>query len=223
MALLAESTEATFRELIGLEFVYMEEEQRQGAAKEQDFLWIRAFLNNDRNAFDSLVRCHQDRVFNLCFRMMGEYEEANDCAQETFFKAYKALRDFRFEASFSTWVLTIAVNVCRNKLKSLEYRTRQRMVRIRSSSEKMEPVDHVEIEDPAPNALDQLAKREQELLLQRAIDELAHDARAVVVLRDIEGLSYEEISQITGYNLGTVKSRLSRARQQLRDKLKGLI
>jgi RNA polymerase sigma-70 factor (ECF subfamily) len=201
----------------------MDEEQRQKASKEQDFSWIRAFLNNDRSAFDNLVRCHQDRVFNLCYRMMGEHEEANDCAQETFVKAYRGLKDFRFEARFSTWILTIALNVCRNRLKSVEYRYQQRMVRIESSSDKMEHLDNIEIEDPAPNALAQLARKEQELLLQKAIDGLPQDARAVAVLRDIDGLSYDEIAQITGYNLGTVKSKLARARQQLRHKLKGLI
>jgi RNA polymerase sigma-70 factor, ECF subfamily len=201
----------------------MEEEQRQRATKEQEFSWIRAFLNNDRSAFDNLVRRYQDRVFNICYRMMGDYEEANDCAQETFVKAYKGLKDFRFEARFSTWILTIALNLCRNRLKSMEHRYQQRMVRIDSSPKETGGLGHIEIEDPAPNALAQLARKEQEVLLQKAIDGLPRDARAVVVLRDIEGLSYEEIAQITGYNLGTVKSKLARARQQLREKLKGLI
>jgi RNA polymerase sigma-70 factor, ECF subfamily len=220
---LKKSADANLREPIGSEIVYMEEEQRQRASKEQEFSWIRAFLNNDRSAFDNLVRCYQDRVFNVCYRMMGEYEEANDCAQETFVKAYRGLKDFRFEARFSTWVLTIALNVCRNRLKSMEHRYQQKMVRIDSSQEETRGLGHLEIEDPAPNALAQLARKEQEVLLQKAIDELPRDAKAVAVLRDIEGLSYEEIAQITGYNLGTVKSKLARARQQLREKLKGSI
>jgi len=201
----------------------MEEEQRQRATKEQEFSWIRAFLNNDRSAFDNLVRSYQDRVFNVCYRMLGDYEEANDCAQETFVNAYKALKGFRFEARFSTWILTIALNVCRNRLKSMEHRYKQRMVRIDSSPEGTGGLGRIEIEDPAPSALAQLARKEQEKLLQKAIDELPRDARAIAVLRDIEGLPYEEIAHITGYNPGTVKSKLARARQQLREKLKGLI
>jgi RNA polymerase sigma-70 factor, ECF subfamily len=220
---LTKSAYENLREPIGSEIVYMEEEQRQRATKEQEFSWIRAFLNNDRSAFDNLVRCYQDRVFNLCYRMMGDYEEASDCAQETFVKAYKGLKDFRFEARFSTWILTIALNLCRNRLKSMEHRYQQRMVRIDSSPEETGGLVHLEIEDPAPNALAQLARKEQEVLLQKAIDGLARDAKAVAILRDIEGRSYEEIAQITGYNLGTVKSKLARARQQLREKLKGLI
>jgi RNA polymerase sigma-70 factor, ECF subfamily len=201
----------------------MDEEQTQGAAREEEFTWIRAFLNNDRSAFDKLVRRYQDKVYNLCYRMMGEHEEARDCAQETFVRAYRALKDFRFEARFSTWVLTIAVNICRNRLKSLEHRYRRRMVRIDSSPEPTEGSSRVELEDPAPNALAQLTARELERMLQKAIDELPPEAKVVTVLRDIEGLSYEEVVRITGYNPGTVKSKLARARQQLRQKLKGLI
>jgi RNA polymerase sigma-70 factor, ECF subfamily len=201
----------------------MDEDQAQAAAKEQEFSWIRAFLNGDGSAFDKLVRCHQDKVFNVCYRMMGEYEEAGDCAQETFVRAYRALKEFRFEARFSTWVLTIAINICRNRLKSLEHRVQMRMVRIDSFSKASEGLSHLEIEDSAPDALAQLTTREQELMLQKTIDGLPGDARTVTVLRDIEGLSYEEIARITGYNPGTVKSKLARARQHLRRKLKGLI
>jgi RNA polymerase sigma-70 factor, ECF subfamily len=201
----------------------MNEEQAHTATKELELSWIRAFLNHDESAFDKLVRSHQDRVFNLCYRMMGDHEEARDCAQETFVRAYRALRDFRFEARFSTWILTIAVNICRNRLKSLEHRYRRSMLRIDSFRNGQEGPNRIEIEDPAPDALAQLTKKERDQLLQAAINELPHDARAVTVLRDLEGLSYEEIVRITGYNPGTVKSKLARARQQLRQKLKGLI
>ena len=169
------------------------------------------------------MRRSQDKVFNLCYRMMGEHEEARDCAQETFVRAYRGLKDFRFEASFSTWVLTIAVNICRNRLKSLEHRSWRKMLRIDSALEGAEGSSSIEIEDPAPNALAQLTKKERDQLLQQAIDGLPREAKIVTVLRDIEGLSYEEIVRITGYNPGTVKSRLARAREQLRRKLEGLI
>ncbi len=201
----------------------MNEEHEITSPREEEFSWVRAFLNNDRSAFDKLVRRYQNKVFNLCYRMVGEYEEARDCAQETFVQAYRALKDFRFEASLSTWLLAIAVNICRNRLKSLEHRYRQKMLRLDSSPEDTEGSGGIEIEDPAPDALAQLTKKEQDRLLQQAIDELPHEAKIVTVLRDIEGLSYEEIVRITGYNPGTVKSKLARAREQLRRKLKGLI
>jgi len=201
----------------------MNEEQAPISTREQEYSWIRSVLNNDRSAFDELVRRYQDKVFNLCYRMMGDYEEARDCAQETFVRAYRALKDFRFEASFSTWILTIAVNICRNRLKSLEHKYRRSMLRIGSFLEDTEGSSSIEIEDPAPNALAQLTQKEQDLMLQQAIDGLPHDAKIVTVLRDIEGFSYEEIVHITGYNPGTVKSKLARAREHLRQKLKGLI
>ena len=185
--------------------------------------WIRAFLRGDGRAFDRLVLAFKDRVFNLCYRMLGDYDEANDCAQDTFVKVYRSLKDFRFEASFSTWLCTIAANTCRNRLKSLEYRTRKKMVRIDPAVNPDGPQTSLELKDPAPSPLDQLTRQEQEVALQKAIDALTEDHRTVIILRDIEGLSYEEIAKITGYTLGTVKSKLARARQQLCGQLKGVI
>jgi len=184
---------------------------------------IRAFLAGDTSAFDKLVHRFQDRVFNLCYRMLGDYDEANDCAQETFVKVYRSVKDFRFEASFSTWLCAIAANTCRNRLKSLEYRTRKKMVRIDPAVPLNTGQTSLELEDPAPSALERLTRQEQEVALQQAIDTLTEDHKAVVILRDIEGLSYEEIVKITGYTLGTVKSKLARARQRLCKQLKGVI
>ena len=201
----------------------IEETKPPSSPEAPESRWIRAFLGGDREAFDRLVLHFQDRVFNLSYRMLGDYDEANDCAQETFVKVYRSLKDFRFEASFATWLYTIAANTCRNRLKSLEFRTRKQMVRI----DPMETSDgahaSVELADPAPSALDRLTRHEQEIAVQRAIATLTEDHRTVVILRDIEGLSYEEIAAITGYTLGTVKSKLSRARQRLCEKLKGVI
>ncbi len=187
-------------------------------------VWIRAFLSGDRSAFDRLVVSHQHRLFNLCYRMLGDYEDADDCAQETFVKVYRSLKDFRFGSSFSTWLYTIAVNTCKNKLKSAEYRHRQRMIAIDDppgESSRRNPVR--ELEDPAPSALTRLAEKERECLVQGAINDLPEDARTVVVLRDVQGLSYEEIVRVTGYNMGTLKSKLARARMQLRERLKGVV
>ena len=185
--------------------------------------WIREFLDGEVKGFDKLVLHHKDKVFNLCYRMLGDYDEANDGAQETFVKVYRSLKDFRFEASFSTWLCTIAANTCRNRLKSLEYRTRKKMVRIDPAATSESGQTSVELEDPAPSALDRLTRQEQEVALQKAIDTLAEDHKTVVILRDVEGLSYEEIAKITGYTLGTVKSKLARARQRLCEQLKGVI
>jgi RNA polymerase sigma-70 factor, ECF subfamily len=203
----------------------MSEDSKQPAVEQHDEkLWIKAFLSGDRSAFDRLVLRHQNRVFSLCYRMLGDYEDADDCAQEAFVKVYRSLKAFRFDSSFSTWLYTIAVNTCKNKLKSAEYRRRQKMIAIDDPPEESggrKPVR--ELVDPGPTALARLAEREREQLVQAAINSLTGDARTVVVLRDIQGLSYEEIGQVTGYNMGTLKSKLARARMQLRERLKGVV
>jgi RNA polymerase sigma-70 factor (ECF subfamily) len=155
--------------------------------------------------------------------MLGDRGEAEDCAQETFVKVYRSLRGFRFGAKFSTWLYTIAVNTCRNRLKSAGYRFWKGMVQFHPRHDSARDNDPIEIADPAPSPLAQLTDDERELLLQQAIDALPGDFKAVVVLRDIEGLSYDEIAEVTGHHLGTIKSRLARARQQLREILKGVI
>jgi RNA polymerase sigma-70 factor (ECF subfamily) len=201
-----------------------EDGERPGTGRQEEAAWIRAFLAGDRSGFDKLVLRHKDRVFNLCYRLVGDYEDADECAQETFVKVYRSLAGFRFGSSFYTWLYTIAVNTCKNRLASLEHRRRKNMAPIHDISQDREGDSIVrEIEDPAPSALEQLAERERDRLVQSAIDDLPPDARAVVVLRDVEGLSYEEIACATGCNLGTLKSRLARARQQLRKKLKGVL
>ncbi|HOV85275.1 MAG TPA: sigma-70 family RNA polymerase sigma factor [Syntrophobacteraceae bacterium] len=188
--------------------------------QEKDADLIRAFLGGDEAAFDALVLAYQDRVYTLCRRLLGDREEARDSAQETFVKVYRALGGFRFDAAFSTWLYTIAVNTCKNKLKSHEYRWWKRRLRLDWDSGSGGESPHREPRDPAPSALARLIQRGDEMRVQKAMDRLPAESRAVLVLRHAEGLSYEDIVRITGLNLGTVKSRLARARQQLQEKLK---
>jgi RNA polymerase sigma-70 factor, ECF subfamily len=185
-------------------------------AEPQESEWINAFLAGDEKAFDALVLRYQDRIFNLCYRMLGgDYEEARDAAQEVFVKSYRSLNGFRFRSSFATWLHTIAVNTCKNKVKSWEYRLKKRTESLSLQQELPNGGRSVEFSDPNPSPLAQLTQKENELILQKAIDTLTQEARAIIVLRDVEGLSYEEIVRVTSYNLGTVKSKLARARRQL--------
>jgi RNA polymerase sigma-70 factor, ECF subfamily len=188
-------------------------------ASGEDSLDIEAFLAGDRKAFDRLVMRHADRAFTLCYRLLGNREEAEDCVQEVFIKVFRSVKNFRVDSSFSTWLYTIIVNTCRNRRKSAEFRFWHRILGLGQSSEDDEGVQIPEPEDPAPSPLTLLTNREREVLLQKAMGSLSHDHRTVLVLRHVEGLSYEEISQITGVNLGTLKSRLARARQELHKKL----
>ena len=188
-------------------------------AKEEDRTDITGFLSGDRTALDRLVLRHKDRVFNLCYRLLGDYSEAEECAQETFLKVFRSLGGFRFESSFSTWLTTIAVNLSRNRRNSAEHRFWKRVLRFGQNSTEKEGPEDFEIEDPSPSPLARMTEKEKEIMLQSAIDSLSHDHRTVIILRHVEELSYEEISKITGYNLGTLKSKLARARLIMQKKL----
>ena len=190
---------------------------------EEDRELVRAFQTGDRTAFDALVIKHKDKLFNLCYWFLGDRQEANDSAQDTFIKVYRSLKKFRFEAAFSTWLYRIAANTCKNRLKSSEYRHKKKMVWLDNPGKIEDGQYAEEIHDETPSPMFEIEKKERTVLIQKAIASLPTNQNTVIVLRDIEGLSYEEISNITGLNLGTVKSRLSRARQQLRKKLRGML
>jgi RNA polymerase sigma-70 factor (ECF subfamily) len=183
---------------------------------------IRSFLEGKKEAFDDLVMRHQDRIFNLCYRFLGDYHEANDVAQEIFIRVYRSIGTFRFQSRFSTWLYRVAVNACRNRIKSMDYRFKKMM---RSFHGKDNPVkDNLMLEIPDETASPSLIleSKESAVLIQKAMNALPGDKKTVVILRDVQGLSYEEIASITGFAMGTVKSKLARARAELKKKLEGV-
>ncbi len=194
----------------------------ESTATDLDVADIEELLAGERQAFDRLVSRHADRIFNLCYRLLGDRDEADDCAQDVFLKVFRNFKQFRGDSKFSTWIYSIAVNTCRNRRKSADYRFWRRILRFGADSAEEGGVLNPEIEDPAPSPLTLLTRREQEILLQKAMDALPQDQKTVIVLRHVEGLSYEEICQITGYNPGTLKSKLARARQLLHKNLQSL-
>ena len=162
----------------------------------------------DPGAFEDLVIAYQHRVFGVALRMLGSRAEAEDLAQEVFARVHGAIAAFRGDAKLSTWLYTIASRLCLNRLASSE----RRMVR-----EGEETLTRLASSHPSPVA--ELERSELETALHRAIAELPEERRIVVVLRDLEGLSYEEIAAALELELGTVRSRLHRARMDLREKL----
>jgi RNA polymerase sigma-70 factor (ECF subfamily) len=200
-----------------------EEIKKPVGGPKEDAVLIREFCEGDKAAFDSLVLKHKDRLFNLCYRLLGDYEEANDSAQETFIKVYRSLRNFRLESAFSTWLYRIAVNTCKNKLKSSAFRQKRRMVPLENPISANRSTPSREIQDDSQSPAMALEKKERMRVIQEAINALPAEQREVVTLRDIEGFSYEEVARITGFNLGTVKSRLARARLSLRKRLRSVI
>ena len=181
-----------------------------------------AFLAGEADAFNRLIILHQKIVFSLCLRLLGDYDDADDCAQEVFLKVHRYLKGFRFESSFRTWLYRVTVNTCKNRMTSFEYRMRKRKVRIEEEYSPEEGGEKV-IKDDSPSPLALLGRKELGRMIDKAVETLSGTQRLVVVLKDIEGASYEQITEITGMKTGTVKSKLSRARLKLRKVIKGMI
>ncbi len=161
--------------------------------------------------FETLAAEAEHRVYKTCFHMMGNAEDAADCAQETMLRAYRAFSSFRQEAAFSTWILRIAMNVCTDALR------RRREV---LSLDALRESAGFDPPDGQKSAYLQLEEKERMRLLHQALGELPQEARQLIVLRDFQNLSYDEIAAVTQLPLGTVKSRISRAREKLCDLLK---
>jgi RNA polymerase sigma-70 factor (ECF subfamily) len=177
----------------------------------------------DLKAFEALVERHQKRMLNLAFRMLGDYEEACDTVQDAFLSAYRAIKKFRGEAKFSSWLYGIVLNQARSRL-----RQRAGQARIRSLSLDDPPEDEsgrkvLDIPSQEDSALEQLEQKEIEEKVQTCINLLEAEQREVLVLRDIQGHSYEEIQQILALPEGTVKSRLYRAREALKKGLQDVV
>ena len=200
-----------------------EETINPACLSEGDDALVRAFKAGDKGAFDKLVIRHKDRVFNLVYWFLGDYQEANDCAQETFIKVFRSLKRFRFESAFSTWLYRIAMNTCKNRVKSSAYKWKMRTVPLGNPEGSRGGNPHIEIEDDSQSPMNELERRDRLALIREAINSLPGEQNRVVVLRDIQGLSYEEIAETTGLKLGTVKSRLARGRLGLRNRLEGRV
>ena len=180
---------------------------------------LRRLRDRDERAFRELIEAHRDRVYNITFRMLGNRAEAEDVAQEVFITVFKTIDTFREEAKFSTWLYRVTVNHCKNRIKYLARRHDRDRDELDESTSNGTSANG-SIGAPVPAAPDiALAGAQMEKLLQEAIAGLDEDHRVVVVLRDVEDLSIEEICDITGVPDGTVKSRLHRARLVLRKKL----
>lgn len=187
-------------------------EEVETTETESDLSLVKRAQKNDVAAYDELVRRYQERIYATVYHMTSNHEDANDLAQETFIKAYRALKTFKGDSSFYTWVYRIAVNKTINFLK-------QRKNRIHMS---LNDVDHNAENDPDLVALvsEKTPRRDLNLAelqdkLNAAMLKLSEHHRMVVTLHDIQGLSHEEIANIMDCNVGTVRSRLFYARQQL--------
>src|SRR5690349_23334794 len=172
---------------------------------------IQAVLAGDADAFRGLVDRYGRSIFNLAYRMTGSAADAEELAQDVFLQAYSKLADFRVGARFHPWLYTIALNICRNHVR------RRKLVKWQPLETRRGSDEPVALDPPesAPNPEEALLARENEERLARAVDALPAKYREIFILRQSQGLSYEEIADVTGRPLGTVEVQLFRARNLL--------
>jgi RNA polymerase sigma-70 factor (ECF subfamily) len=189
---------------------------------------IESFRNTkDSSHFKSLVRRYQNRIYSAAYRILGNTEEAEEVVQETYIKVHHNLAKFRQESSFGSWIFKIAHNICIDILRSrrrnlggvqlLSFDPQSSFDSEESTETSSSVVSQVADEAPCPSAM--LDMNEQSEIIEASLKELPENQRTVVVLHDIEGFSYQEISDIVGANLGTVRSRLHYGRLRLRQLL----
>lgn len=171
---------------------------------------VSAFLEGESRAFDELVSRYQNRLLNFVYRTTGDRERAEDLVQEVFVRVYRHIHRFDRSRKFSTWIYTIASNLAKNELRN---RSRNPLVLFQTIRRNWEDDDRpLQFEDPGSRPDDLYRKRHLREAVEDAVEKLPPHHRNVFVLRELEGKSYEEIAEITSCNLGTVKSRLNRAR-----------
>lgn len=179
--------------------------------REEESRIVQKVIRGDVNAFEKLVLAYEKNVYNIALRMTGNSEDASDMTQEAFIKAYNSLQSFRGDSKFSVWLYRIATNVCLDFLRS---RSRKPTVSLSVEDNEGEDVQlDVADESQSPELLlDRQMTRES---VRRGLETLLPEYRQILLLREIQGLSYDEISQALGLEVGTVKSRIFRARKKL--------
>jgi RNA polymerase sigma-70 factor (ECF subfamily) len=181
------------------------------SADENDAELVIASQGGDQDAFAQLVQRHQRRVFNLVFRMLQQYEEANEVTQETFLAAWQGLSSFRGDARFSTWLYRIAYNCC---LKQLEQRKKDKALNAAIQAEHL--LDHADKEERASTVLE---IHDFQNLVREHLSMLPAKYRVVLVLRHLQEMTYEEMAEILTIPIGTIKTHLFRARNLLKERL----
>jgi len=177
---------------------------------------IKRSQRGDAKTFETLVTMYQGRVYGLCLKLAGNRDDAEDLAQEVFIKAYNSLKGFRLEADFGTWLHRIAVNMWLN-VKKRNSRATYVSLDDPITTESGEVSREIADDDTSGNPLASLEEMEFRGQVKQALERLSQEHRAVLVLRDMEGYSYEDIASMTQCSLGTVKSRINRARQAMRE------
>ena len=175
-------------------------------------LLIQKAQKGDTNAFGTLVASYEKFIFNVACKMFSNSEDASDIAQEALIKAYKNIDKFDFNSSFSTWLYRITVNACID-----EMRRRKGRESISIDAEDEESGLALQIEDASLGAEERVIQNETVSEVRAAIDKLSEEHKTVIILRDLQDMTYEQVAQTLDLSIGTVKSRLARARKSLKD------
>ncbi|MAD60396.1 MAG: hypothetical protein CMH49_02630 [Myxococcales bacterium] len=175
---------------------------------------IRGLKANEAVAFRQFIELYQQAIFNLCLRLLNDRAEAEDMTQETFIRAFQAIRSFREEASLNTWLYRIATNLCKNRIAYLSRRKQRShdhlpVLEAKSGELWQSKATSKPVHDQPEQSLE---SKEAQTLITQALKQLPEKQRTALTLRDIQGLSYTEIAEITGSSLGTIKSRIHQGR-----------
>lgn len=183
--------------------------------------FVERLKTGDAQAFDVFVARHTSDIYALLYRLTQDAEEARDLTQETFLRALKAVKNFRGDADLKTWLYRIAVNESRNRHRWWTRRRRDATDSLDAETAFSDAPLHERISGDSENPETETLRRERQNALREALKNLPQNFREAVILRDIEGLSYEEVAAALETNVGTVKSRISRGREELRRMLEG--
>lgn len=180
-----------------------------------DEILIEKSKNGDLEAFELLVRRYESKVYTVAYRFLGNYADASDLAQETFLRLYQALPGFRGQSSFMTWLYRITANACRDEIRR-QRRYNVVSLDVETGTNGTQAISQVPSRDPSPE--EAVEQKEFNEMVQKCLSTLSEEHRLVLVMREIQGMAYEEIADVLNCSLGTVKSRLSRARQAFKEK-----
>lgn len=181
--------------------------------------FVERLKSGDADAFDNLITRYSADIYALLYRLTENAEEAADLSQETFLSALKSIKGFRGEADLKTWLFRIAINHSRNRFRWWKRRKREKTISLDAQLGESETTLGEMLPDSGTSPEQDVLRREREGQLRQALTDLSESYREVVILCDIECLSYEEIAQTLDINIGTVKSRIARGREELRRKL----
>jgi len=191
----------------------------QNALTAEEARFVLRLQANEDAAYDELVRTYSASIFHVAYRMLGDSAEASDIVQEIFLKVFRNIGGFKGEAALKTWIFKIAFSEILNRLRWWKRRHRFATVSLDESSQDGKDGSGHTVRASSPTPEQALQSKEEEIAIQEALGRLSREHRSIIVLRDIEGFSYNEIADVLGVSIGTVKSRLARARGDLKKSL----